>query len=203
MRAAKRLLLLWLLTAAPLTLAADAGQAPDPALRAALVASIEKTPSFKDRFEAEVWMVDMSTRLQPFVEDHEKRLNLLRIVHREANRTGLPPELVLAVIEVESRFERFAISRSGARGLMQIMPFWLDEIGNLDAYKKLVAEGRLDTNLFHLETNIWFGCSILKHYLDMEKGNTSRALARYNGSLGQSRYPRLVSSALNRRWYRQ
>lgn len=183
--------------------AADSGQTPDPELRAALVRSIETTPGFKDRFEAEVWLVDMSTRLKPFFEDQEDRLKLLRIVHREATRTNLPPELVLAVMEVESRFDRFAISRSGARGLMQIMPFWLDEIGNLPVYQKLVDEGRLGRNLFQMETNIWFGCSILKHYFDIEKGNISRALARYNGSLGKARYPRLVSAALRKRWHKQ
>lgn len=178
-------------------------QAPDPELRAALVREIESTISFTDRFEAEVWLVDMSTRLEKFIENPEERLKLLRIVHREAYRTLLPPELVLAVIEVESRFDRYAISKAGARGLMQIMPFWLDEIGNLDTYKRLVAEGRLGSNLFEVETNIWFGCSILKYYLDIERGNITRALARYNGSLGKAKYPRLVSNALRRHWRKQ
>ncbi len=176
---------------------------PNPELRGALIKEIDTTSNDKDRFDAEVWLVDMSTRLEKFLDDEYERLKILRIVYREAMRTQLPPELVLAVIEVESHFDRYAISRSGALGLMQIMPFWLDEIGNLDAYRKLVREGRLGQNLFHLDTNIWFGCSILKYYLDMENGNTSRALARYNGSLGKTRYPRLVSAALHKRWHHQ
>ncbi len=176
---------------------------PDPELRSALIREIDGTSADKDRYDAEVWTVDMANRLEPYMDDEYERLKLLRTVYREATRTDLPPELVLAVIEVESRFDRYAISRSGALGLMQIMPFWLDEIGNLDAYRKLVAEGRLGQNLFQLETNIWFGCSILKHYLDMEQGNTARALARYNGSLGKAQYPRLVSTALHRHWHPQ
>ena len=128
---------------------------------------------------------------------------MLRIIHREATRTIIPPELVLAVIEVESHFDPFAVSSAGARGLMQIMPFWLDEIGNLASYKRLVADGRLGKNLFEMETNIWFGCSILKYYMDIEKGNIGRALARYNGSLGRAKYPHLVSRALTRHWRKQ
>lgn len=183
--------------------AADAAQAWDPKLREALVESINQANGFNDRFEAEVWMVDMSTRLEPFLEDYEDRLKLLRTVHREATRNELQPELVLGVIEVESRFERFAISRAGARGLMQIMPFWLEEIGTLEAYDEQVKKGHLTRNLFHLETNIWFGCAILRHYLDVERGNISRALARYNGSVGQNWYPGRVLGAVNKRWRRQ
>lgn len=183
--------------------ALSADKAPDPALRASLVQAIDNTDGFKDRFEAEVWMVDMSTRLEKFVKDPERRLKMLRIIHREATRTIIPPELVLAVIEVESHFDPFAVSSAGARGLMQIMPFWLDEIGNLASYKRLVADGRLGKNLFEMETNIWFGCSILKYYMDIEKGNIGRALARYNGSLGRAKYPHLVSRALTRHWRKQ
>ena len=102
----------------------------------------------------------------------------------------LPPELVLAVIDVESNFDRFAISRVGARGLMQIMPFWLDEIG------------RPDDNLMHIHTNLRFGCTILKYYLDMENGDLIRALGRYNGSLGKRRYPNKVLDKLRLKWYR-
>ena len=112
-------------------------------------------------------------------------------MHYEATRADLPPELVLAVIETESNFNRWAISVVGARGLMQIMPFWLKEIG------------REDDNLFTVSTNLRFGCTILRHYLDREKGNISRALGRYNGSLGKVKYPNKVLDKLRRNWYRQ
>jgi soluble lytic murein transglycosylase-like protein len=108
----------------------------------------------------------------------------------EASRAKLPPELVLAVIQVESNFDRFAISEAGARGLMQVMPFWLKELG------------RPDDNLFDAQTNLRFGCTILRYYLDREKGNRVRALARYNGSIGSFRYPNLVFAALRDKWYR-
>ncbi|MCP5149486.1 MAG: lytic transglycosylase domain-containing protein [Ectothiorhodospiraceae bacterium] len=133
--------------------------------------------------------MDMSGRLSARMPDPRERLVLLRHVHREASRTGLPPELVLAVIEVESNFDRFAISEAGARGLMQIMPFWLDEIG------------RPNDNLFHVATNLRFGCTILRHYLDRERGRLGRALARYNGSLGKTWYPERVFRAMRVRWF--
>ena len=112
-------------------------------------------------------------------------------MHAEATRANLEPELVLAVVDVESRFDRFAISRVGARGLMQIMPFWRKEIG------------RSDDNLFHVKTNLRYGCTILRYYLDAESGNLARALARYNGSLGRRDYPSRVFQALNTHWYKQ
>ncbi|ROR35083.1 lytic transglycosylase domain-containing protein [Inmirania thermothiophila] len=171
-------------------LAAYAAPPVDPALRAALRAAIEAADSFGDRFEAEVWLLDMATRLAPFLPDPDERLRLLRLVHREATRAGLPPELVLAVIEVESGFDRFAISESGAQGLMQVMPFWLEEIGHPE------------DNLFDPRTNLRLGCTILRYYLDREDGDLVRALARYNGSLGSPRYPGRVLDALNRRWFR-
>ena len=163
----------------------------DPELRSKLVAAISDASSFEDRFAAEVWLTDMSNRLDDLVPDHDERFAILKAVHSEASRADLPPELVLAVIEVESRFDRFAVSRAGARGLMQIMPFWLNEIG------------RPDDNLFHVETNLRFGCTILRHYLDVEKGNLLKALARYNGSTGHRWYADRVFSKLSRKWYRQ
>lgn len=184
------LLALWL-SATPVLLTAQQGQAPDPRLRAALLEAVELGESFENRFVAQVWLLDKSQRLAQRVPDPEERLQLLRKVHQEASLAGLQPELVLAVIEVESNFNRFAISPAGARGLMQIMPFWLDEIG------------RPDDNLFHIRTNLRFGCTILRHYLDMENGNLTRALARYNGSLGQTWYPDRVFRAWNRNWYEQ
>ncbi len=163
----------------------------DPELRARLAKAIRESSSFSDRFTAEVWLVDMSSRLESRIPDPERRLELLRQVHREATRAGLSPELVLAVIQVESAFDPWAISRAGAQGLMQIMPFWLDEIGHPD------------DNLFHLQTNLRMGCTILRYYLDKEKGNLARALARYNGSLHitPNPYAHKVFAALRRDWF--
>jgi soluble lytic murein transglycosylase-like protein len=112
-------------------------------------------------------------------------------VHYEAKRVHLSPELVLAVIEVESNFNPFAISSAGARGLMQVMPFWLKQIG------------RPGDSLFRVHTNLRLGCTILRYYLDKEKGNLFHALARYNGSRGQRTYPALVDRAWKTRWYYQ
>ncbi len=162
----------------------------DPELRKRLIHAIEASTSFEDRFHAEVWLMDMSNRLSIRVKDPDTRLRLLRSIHREATRAELPPELVIAVIDIESRFDRFAISRVGAQGLMQVMPFWLKEIGH---------EG---DNLMDIDTNLRMGCTILKYYLDMEKGDLRRALARYNGSLGRWVYPDKVIRVLNRHWYR-
>jgi len=161
---------------------------PDDELRQLLIEAINESGSFNDRFDAEVWLVDMSTRLAPRLSDAEKRIPMLRQIHYEATRAGLFPELVLAVIDVESNFNRYAISRAGAMGLMQIMPFWLDEIG------------KPGDNLFDLKTNLRLGCTILRYYLDKEKGDLTRALARYNGSLGSHRYTKKVYRALDSRW---
>jgi len=162
----------------------------DEDLRDALKEAVQDSSSFEDRFEAQVWLMDMSQRLSGTIPDEDKRLRILRKVHAEAARVDLDPELILAVIQVESNFDRFAVSVVGARGLMQIMPFWLDEIG------------RPDDNLFDIATNLRFGCTILRHYLDIENGNLTRALARYNGSLGSMRYPSLVYTALADRWHK-
>lgn len=169
---------------------ATAQQQPESGLRVALLDAVSEADSFSDRFDAEVWLVDMSSRLARQVPDPEERLNILRQVHREAARVNLEPELVLAVIDVESNFDRFAISWAGARGLMQVMPFWLNEIG------------RPDDNLFHVSTNLRMGCTILRYYLDKEKGDLVRALARYNGSLGRRVYPDKVFTKLQRKWYK-
>lgn len=160
-------------------------------MRQLLIKAINDTDSFDDRFHAEVWLSDMSTRLKGRVGDPTERLKILELVHEEAARASLPPELVLAVIDVESNFDRFAISSAGARGLMQVMPFWLDEIG------------RPGDDLFDIHTNLRFGCTILKLYLDRERGDRTRALARYNGSVGKSWYPQRIYKALTKRWYRQ
>ena len=109
----------------------------------------------------------------------------------KAKRVNIEPELVLAVIDVESRFNPWAISSVGAQGLMQIMPFWLKEIG------------RPNDSLFDMRTNLRMGCTILSYYLKIEKGSLPRALARYNGSLGSWIYPDLVFNALRNRWYKR
>jgi soluble lytic murein transglycosylase-like protein len=162
-----------------------------PELRLAVRKAVESNDSFLDRFDAEVWLLDMSTRLAKRVPNPEERVQILKAVHYEATRSGLTPELVLAVIDIESRFDRFAISRVGARGLMQVMPFWLKELKQPDA------------NLFDITTNLRIGCTILKYYLDREKGELRPALARYNGSFGKRKYPDKVFTALSEKWFRQ
>jgi soluble lytic murein transglycosylase-like protein len=158
-------------------------------LRNFLKSTIHDADSFDDRFEAEVWLVDMSGRLNKFIKDPKKRLTILRAVHREATLSQLKPDLVLALIEVESHFDNYAISRVGAQGLMQIMPFWKDEIG------------RPEDNLTDINTNISYGCRILQFYLQREKGNWMKALARYNGSYGKYWYPERVMDAWRKRWF--
>jgi soluble lytic murein transglycosylase-like protein len=158
-------------------------------MREFLKAAINKSDSFADRFDAEVWLLDMSTRLAKFMPDPEERLELLRAVHREARRAELKPDLVLALIQVESRFDRYAVSRAGAQGLMQVMPFWKRDIGHPD------------DNLTNPETNLWYGCQILKFYMRKENGNWMQALARYNGSYGKLWYPARVMDAWRDRWY--
>ena len=164
-------------------------QEVDPELRQLLTDAINSSESFDDRFHAEVWLLDMSNRLQRYVKDEETRLNMLKHIHLESSRAKLQPELVLALIEVESHFDSYAISKSGAQGMMQIMPFWLDEIG------------RPDDNLIDMKTNLRMGCTILKYYMDMEKGDLHKALARYNGSRGSKVYSNKVLLALQNHWY--
>lgn len=184
-----------LLVQLSLTVSANpaAQNSADPELRRLLADAIAASDSFDDRFDAEVWLFDMSSRLKRFVPDKEFRLDMLKSIHREATRADLPPELVIAVIEVESSFDTFAISRSGAQGLMQVMPFWLDEIG------------QPDDNLVDMETNLRMGCTILKYYMDMEKNDLRGALARYNGSYGDLHhtYSNRVLDALTKRWYQK
>ena len=162
---------------------------PDPELRDALRAAASDTTSFVDRFDAEVWLTDMSRRLERQVKEPQERIKILKLVHLEAKRVDLAPELILAVIETESNFDHYAISVAGAIGLMQIMPFWLDEIG------------RPNDNLLHIETNLRYGCTILKFYLDKENGDLRRALGRYNGSLGRRKYPNKVIDKLTKKWF--
>ena len=182
-----RTILLVAATLSPAILFADGG--PDPELREVLRTAANEAPSFPDRFEAEVWLTDMSARLARQVQDPAERIEILTLVHMEAARVELPPELILAVIEVESNFDRYAISVAGAIGLMQIMPFWMEEIG------------RPDDNLLHIDTNLRYGCTILRFYYDKENGDLRRALGRYNGSLGKRKYPNKVIDKLSKKWF--
>lgn len=144
--------------------------------------------AFATQYEADSWLGKMSRRLAKRVPDTEERMDLLKTVHYEATRAGLDPEMVLGLIEVESGFKKYAVSSVGARGYMQVMPFWVKEIGSSEQ------------NLFHLRVNLRYGCTILRHYLDMEKGDLFRALGRYNGSLGKPQYPNLVRAAWHNHW---
>jgi soluble lytic murein transglycosylase-like protein len=161
-------------------------------VRAGLAQAISDRPAprhgFSDSAEAVDWLAAMSARLEKRIPDFRVRLDFLRTVHYEATRAGLDPQLVLAVIQVESNFRKYAVSGAGARGYMQVMPFWTGLIG------------RKADNLFSLRANLRYGCVILKHYLDIERGNAERALARYNGSLGKPEYPRQVFGALRAAW---
>lgn len=141
-----------------------------------------------DAGERARWLEEMSRRLEKRIPDKSYRTELLTSIHYEATRAGLDPQLVLGLIQVESNFRKYAISSAGARGYMQVMPFWLK-----------VME-RPDDNLFHLRTNLRYGCTILRHYLDIEKGDLFRALGRYNGSLGKAEYPNLVRAAWEKHW---
>ena len=143
---------------------------------------------FASQYEGEAWLVDMSERLKKRLPDQSYREEFLRSVHYEATRAGLDPQLVMGLIQVESAFKKYAVSSVGARGYMQVMPFWVKSIGSPDQ------------NLFHLRLNLRYGCTILRHYLDIERGDLFRALGRYNGSLGKPQYPNLVVGAWKRNW---
>jgi soluble lytic murein transglycosylase-like protein len=163
----------------------------DPELRKLLLNAVADANSFGNRFDAEVWLTDMSQRLSAQVKDTDARLKLLRTVHEQATAVDLPPELVLAVIDVESNFDRYAISSASALGLMQVMPFWIAELGETDMNR-----------LFDVEFNVLLGCRILKYYLDMEDGDLIQALARYNGSTGRRWYSDRVLDRLRLKWFR-
>ena len=162
-------------------------------VRAALHSAVADRASprlvFATADEGYQWLDEMSIRLAKQVPDQQVRLDLLTTVQYEAKRAGLDPQLVLGVIDVESRFRKYAVSRAGARGYMQVMPFWVELIGTRDH------------NVFNLRTNLRYGCVILRHYLDVERGDLHRALARYNGSLGRkSGYAGKVLRAWQTRW---
>jgi len=166
----------------------DLAQSVRDRLSAAIADKSVPELAFRDRDDGHKWIAEMSRRMEKRIADRKERIDLLRTVHFEAQRAGLDPQLVLGVIEVESAFRKYAVSRSGARGYMQVMPFWVKVIG------------RPGQNLFHLRVNLRYGCVILRHYLDVEKGDYYRALGRYNGSLGRPEYPRAVLVAWKVRW---
>ncbi|MDR1935750.1 MAG: lytic transglycosylase domain-containing protein [Candidatus Accumulibacter sp.] len=189
------LILLALLAIVSPTIALAGAQKYEPlsdSVRAALSKTIADQPppgsSFRGPMEAVEWLSEMSRRLEKRIANREHRHEFLRAVHYEATRAGLDPQLVLGLIQVESGFKKYAVSSAGARGFMQVMPFWV----------KLI--GRPDDNLFHLRTNLRYGCTILRHYLDIERGDLFRALGRYNGRLGRPEYPNLVRNAWQGQW---
>ena len=176
--------------------AAHAGAQVYEPLAASVQAALHKSISdhvapflaFDTEIEARRWLAAMSRRLAARMPDRLQREEFLVTVHYEAKRAGLDPQLVLGLIQVESNFRKYAVSHAGARGYMQVMPFWIKVIGDREH------------NLFHLRINLRYGCVILRHYLDIEKGDLYRALGRYNGSLGKPEYPTLVVRTWQRDW---
>jgi len=197
-RTSRKRLILLALAAAGLCFAAmaHAGAQKEERLSASVRAMLHRAVAdqavpklaFASQQEAQLWLDDMSRRLEQRIPDAAYRFDFLSTVHYEATRAGLDPHLVLGLIEVESGFRKYAISKAGARGYMQVMPFWTKAIG------------APDHNLFHLRTNLRYGCTILRYYLDLEKGDLYRALGRYNGSLGKPEYPNLVRAAWQKNW---
>jgi len=186
-------LVLGLIVSAPAMAGAQRLEPLSAAVQTALAAAVADRAPPEPRFESPLerarWLADMNARLpQRSMPEYGHRVDFLRTVHYEAQRAGLDPLLVLGLIQVESGFRRYAVSSAGARGLMQIMPFWARQIGDGEP-----------ASLFDLRTNLRFGCVILRHYLDIERGDLFRALGRYNGSLGQAPYPNAVFAAA-RRW---
>ena len=179
-----------------LVLNAQAGNQREEPLSNSVKALMQKSVSdlaaprliFANELEGELWLADMSQRLQKRIPDKTYREDFLKTVQYEASRAGLDPQMVLGLIQVESGFKKYAVSSVGARGYMQVMPFWVKSIGNKEH------------NLFHLKLNLRYGCTILRHYLDIERGDIYRALGRYNGSLGKPQYPTLVVGAWRKHW---
>ncbi|HEY0906046.1 MAG TPA: lytic transglycosylase domain-containing protein [Methylophilus sp.] len=192
------MVLLWwagcLLSAAGCALAGNQKEEPlANSVRALMQKSISDVAAprlqFDSELQAQAWLDEMSVRLSRKMPDQQYRVDFLRSVHYEATRAGLDPQLVLGLIQVESGFKKYAVSSVGARGYMQVMPFWVSSIGTPEH------------NLFDLRLNLRYGCTILRHYLDIEHGDYYRALGRYNGSLGKPEYPNLVVGAWHRHWH--
>jgi soluble lytic murein transglycosylase-like protein len=177
------------------SMAAHAGPQVEERLAPSVVAGLQRAiadspvpADYVKNAGVRAWLDEMSKRLAPKVPDGQSRDEFMATVHYEAARAGLDPQLVLGVIQLESNFRKYAVSSADARGYMQVMPFWT----------KLI--GAADHNLFHLRTNLRYGCVILRHYLDAENGDLYRALGRYNGSLGRPEYPMAVLEIMNRNW---
>lgn len=184
---------LWLLAWAPLVQAGAQQYEPlaasvQAALHSAVADMASPEPKFPSIEEKVNWLSEMSGRLAKRMPDRVARIEFLKTVYYESQRAGLDPQLVLGLIQVESGFRKYAVSGAGARGYMQVMPFWVKLIGDKDQ------------DLFHMRTNLRFGCTILRHYLDIEKGDLYRALGRYNGSLGKPEYPNMVRAAWEKQW---
>ncbi len=187
-----RLVLASLLGLAPA--AAHAGAQIEEALAANVQNSLHRSVSdypaphlvFATDVEGWAWLADMSSRLAAKIPDWPTRRDFLVTVQYEASRAGLDPQLVLGLIQQESNFRKYAVSSAGARGYMQVMPFWLGQIGTHEH------------DLFTLRTNLRYGCTILRYYLDLENGDLYRALGRYNGSLGRADYPSAVRASMQR-----
>jgi soluble lytic murein transglycosylase-like protein len=158
------------------------------ALQASIADKAAPDPIFPSMREKIDWLTEMSRRMERRMPDRNARLAFLKTVYYEAQRAGLDPQMVLGLIQVESGFRKYAVSTAGARGYMQVMPFWV----------KLIGSDSQD--LFHLRTNLRYGCTILRYYLDIEHGDLYRALGRYNGSLGAPEYPNAVRAAWQKQW---
>jgi soluble lytic murein transglycosylase-like protein len=164
----------------------------DPELRAVVQQAINEAQCFADKYDSAVWFTLMEPKLRRYVKDKDERLLILQTVFCESHRTGttlLPPGLVMAVLDVESGFDRWAVSRAGAVGLMQVMPFWPEKLG-MRRYE-----------LTHIEPNLHMGCAILRFYLDAERRDVRKALERYNGSIGHRDYPDRVIVRWTTYWH--
>jgi soluble lytic murein transglycosylase-like protein len=168
---------------------AHADRQQDPQLGKLLEQALAAGACFEDKFDEQVWFAAMEPKLKAVLKNPKERQEILHHVHCEARRLKLPPGLVMAVIDVESRFDRWAVSHAGAVGLMQVMPFWPRQLG------------MTNQELVRIPQNVRMGCTILKFYLDRERGDYTRALARYNGSVGRRNYSDLVLDRLSRRWH--
>jgi soluble lytic murein transglycosylase-like protein len=174
-----------------LALPIRADQQRDPELKAIIASAVATAECFPDKFESAVWYAMMEPKLRRIVKDDAERLSILKTAFCEAHRPGetrLPPGLVMAVMDIESRFDRWAVSSAGAVGLMQVMPFWPAELG----MKR--------HQLTQVEANMRMGCAILRFYLRREKNDVRKALARYNGSVGRNTYPDKVIMRWTNRW---
>jgi soluble lytic murein transglycosylase-like protein len=189
----QKICLLFLLTAASVCQAGNQREEPlSNSVKAVMQKSVSDLASPKLVFgtadEGQAWLAEMSDRLKKRLPNQTYREEFLRSVHYEATRAGLDPQMVLGLIQVESGFKKYAVSSAGARGYMQVMPFWVKSIGTPDQ------------NLFDMRLNLRYGCTILRHYIDIERGDLYRALGRYNGSLGKPQYPNLVLGAWRKHW---